>query len=47
MTNYIDISDLHFEDVDVHGLLAELHELKVLLAVIETKIAEFHTRWMR
>jgi hypothetical protein len=45
--NYRDISNLTIEDVNVHELLNELHDIKVLLSKIETIIAEYHTRSMR
>ena len=47
MTPYRDLSNLNFEDADVRGIMEELHELQVLVAVIETKIADYHTRRMR
>ena len=47
MSPYKDLSSLRFEDADVRAILDELHELQVLLSVIETKIAQYHTRRMR
>jgi hypothetical protein len=41
---YKDLSNLTLEDVNVHELLNELHELNVLLAKVETLIAEYHSR---
>jgi len=47
MTTYKDLSNLHFEDADIHRILEELNDLRTLVAAIETKIAEYHTRHLR
>ena len=47
MSPYKDLSSLRFEDVDVRAILDENHDLRVLISVIETRIAEYHTRRMQ